>query len=104
MMLPTWVAVFVCAATLIQFILAMHQLATADRAAVDHQITVGKLRGAVPRRQLLRRLRLNRDLRALARENSPELRTAIRRIKFTILSWALLLAASVMALLDALFS
>lgn len=102
MKLSVWVPVFACAATFIQFVLAMHQLAIADGQAVEHQIAIGALRAEVPRREVRRRLQVNRDLRALARENSPQLRTAIRRIKLTLISWALLLAASAIALLDAL--
>lgn len=99
-----WVAILAFVATSIQFVVTMYQLATADRQAVDHLVAAEQLLNEVPRRHVRRRQQAKHDLRALSRGNSPELQTGIWRIKLTMASWALLWAASLVALVNAFLS
>lgn len=95
-----YVALIALVGTLMQLVLAAEQLSRTEEAAIDHDLALDARLRRIPRRQLAARRRARRRA-ARALRDDPELRTAVRRVRWQAASWSVLLLAAVCAVLAA---
>lgn len=100
-MLSVLIAAAALAGTLLQVVLSLQQLATQEREAAKTYNIIDGWRREVPARRPLRRLRQQRQVKQVFREN-PDESAMYWRVRLTLAAWLLLLVASSAALTQAL--